>query len=126
MKTTFNLFLTVMLVLSLSSCAVLFQGTKERVNIISETTDAKIYVDGNYVGTGTTSVKLKRKEDHIIVAQKDGYKSKTIPLDKQFQVGWVFLYVFVNPFAIITDAPTGAWYGFDKSQVVVPELESNK
>jgi hypothetical protein len=104
----------------------LFQGTRERVNIVSQTPDSKIYVDGNYAGTGTTSIKLKRKEDHIIVAKKDGYKSQTIPLDKQFQIGWVLLYVFVNPFAIITDAPTGAWNGFDRSHVIIPELGSNK
>ncbi|MEI6752472.1 MAG: PEGA domain-containing protein [Paludibacter sp.] len=126
MKRITSKLLIVAFVLSMSSCAVLFNGSSKRISITSNTPEGKIYVDGNLVGTGTASVKLKRKEDHTIIVKKDGCKSQTIPLDKEFQIGWVALYLFVNPFAIITDAPTGAWFGFNKSQVIVPELECNK
>ncbi len=126
MKRIISVFLTVAFVLSLSSCAAIFNGSKKRVNITSSTPESKIYVDGILVGTDNASVKLKRKQDHSIVVKKDGCKSQIVSLDKEFQIGWVFLYLFVNPFAIITDAPTGAWFGFDKSQVVVPELDCNK
>ncbi len=126
MNKIISLFLTVVFVLSLSSCAAIFNGSKKRINITSNTPDSKIYVDGELVGTETASVKLRRKSDHSITVKKDGCKSQTIPLDKEFQIGWALLYIFVNPLAIITDAPTGAWYGFDKNQVVVPELDCNK
>ncbi len=126
MNKIISLFLTAVFIFSLSSCAIMFNGSKKRVNITSNTPASKIYVDGELVGTETATVKLKRKQDHTIVVKKEGCKSQTVALDKEFQLGWVFLYLFVNPFALITDAPSGAWYGFDKSQVVVPELDCDK
>ncbi|MDR2292469.1 MAG: PEGA domain-containing protein [Prevotellaceae bacterium] len=123
MKKALTIVMTIAFILSLNSCAIMFQGSNKRVHITTQTSGSKIYVDGIFVGNETATVKLKRKSDHTIIVKKDGCKSQTIPLDKEFQAGWIALYLFVNPFAIITDAATGAWNGFDKSQVVVPELE---
>jgi len=64
--------------------------------------------------------------NHIIEVKKEGCKSQLVSLDKEFQIGWIFLYIFVNPFAIITDASTGAWNGFDKSTVIVPECSCSQ
>ncbi|MDR1680257.1 MAG: hypothetical protein LBS12_00510 [Prevotellaceae bacterium] len=85
------------------------------------TPNSEIYVDGLFVGTEKASVKLKRRHDHLITVKKAGCKQQMVPLDKKFQVEWVLLYMFVNVFAVATDAPTGAWYGFERSQIVVPE-----
>lgn len=126
MKKVISIVLSIAFILSMNSCALLFNGTNKRVNITTNTPDGKIYVDGSLAGTESATVKLKRKQDHLIVVKKDGCKSHTVALDKKFQIGWVLLYLFVNPFALITDAPTGAWYGFDHSQVVVPELDCEK
>jgi len=126
MKKIISLFMTVVFILSLNSCAVMFNGSKKSVNITSSTPASKIYVDGQLVGTETATVKLKRKQDHTIIVKKEGCKSQTVPLEKEFQIGWVFLYILLNPLAVITDAPSGAWYGFDKSHVVVPELDCEK
>ncbi|MDR2361120.1 MAG: hypothetical protein LBD91_00105 [Prevotellaceae bacterium] len=122
MRKVCSIVMTIAFIVSLSSCAVMFQGTKKRVGIITQTPESKIYVDGIFVGTETASVRLKRKSDHTIIVEKDGCKSQTVPLDREFEWGWLFLYLFVNPLAVITDGPTGAWNGFDKNQVIVPEL----
>jgi hypothetical protein len=126
MKKVLSIVMTIAVIVSLNSCAVMFQGSDKRVNITTQTPESKIYVDGIFVGTETATVKLKRKSDHTIIVKKDGCKSQTIPLDKEFQAGWIAFYLFINPFAIITDAATGAWNGFDKSHVIVPELECEK
>jgi hypothetical protein len=123
MKKLFQLLFIVTIVFAFSSCAILFNGTKQRVSIISQTDGGKIYVDGLPVGTNNASVKLQRKQDHIIEVKKDGCKPQYVPLDKEFQIGWSLVYLFVNPLGIIVDAPTGAWYGFSKTHVVVPECD---
>ncbi|MDR0415346.1 MAG: hypothetical protein LBH84_08045 [Prevotellaceae bacterium] len=126
MKKVITILPIMAMLMSLSSCAIMFNGSKKKVNIITQNPGSEIFVDGQRVGTETASVKLQRKRDHLIVVKKDGCKSATVPLDREFQMGWVFLYLFVNPFAVITDAPSGAWYGFDQNQVLVPELSCEK
>jgi len=126
MKKVFKVFFVSIIAISLSSCAVMFNGTSKRVSIISQTEGGEIYVNGLRVGTDNASVKLKRKRNHIIEVKKEGCKSQLVSLDKEFQIGWIFLYIFVNPFAIITDASTGAWNGFDKSTVIVPECSCSQ
>jgi hypothetical protein len=122
MKKIITIIGSVAFLMTVSSCALMFNGTKKRVTIISDTPHSEIYVDGRLAGTENVSIKLKRKEDHIITAKKVGCKPQTVALDKELQMGWIAFYLFINPFALITDAPTGAWYGFERSTVVVPEL----
>lgn len=109
----------VVITLSFSSCAVMFQGSKKDVTIKSMTPDATIHVDGEEVGKDAVNVRLARKSNHTVVIKKDGCETKTVEIHKKTQVGWIIFDALFNWFAFATDAPTGAWNTFDKDRVTV-------
>ena len=120
-----NLVLTALTVLTLNSCALLFNGTKQDVSIKSMTPGAKIYVNGNLERTESVSLKLRRKDNHTIMVKKDLCKTETVQINSDLQVGWLIFDVFFNLPAILVDAPTGAWKSFDKTNITA-DLECEK
>lgn len=122
-----KLVLLVGVMISLSSCALLFNGTKQSVSISASPLGTKIYVDGELAGSDNVRVKLKRKEDHTINAKKEGYQTANVNVEGDVQVGWIVFDALFNWGAFLTDAPTGAWKSFDKSKYII-ELtpEANK
>jgi hypothetical protein len=109
----------------LSSCAVMFQGSKKDVTIKSLTPNATINVDGEEVGKDAVTIRLERKSNHTIIVRKDECESKTVEVKKKTQVGWVIFDALFNWFAFATDAPTGAWNTFEKDHYTV-ELQCKK
>ena len=73
--------------LVMTSCALIFNGTKQNVSVKSMTPYSKIYVDGDYVGTDAVSVALIRGENHIVIVKKEGYSSETVGIKSRVQVG---------------------------------------
>lgn len=120
-----KLTLGLLLACSLSSCAVMFQGSKKEVSIKSMTPDASIYVDGDLKGTDAVSLKLARKNNHTVMVKKAGFDTQTVQIEKHTQAGWVIFDIFVNLLALPVDAITGAWNGFDKDKITV-ELTPSK
>ena len=110
--------------LSFSSCALLFNGTKQSVSISSTTPGAKIYVNGNYEGDEFVKMKLKRKNNHTVMVKKEKCDTRTVNIETDVQVGWVVFAALFNWFAFLTDAPTGAWNSFDRTSISV-ELDCN-
>ncbi|GHT59934.1 hypothetical protein AGMMS49531_04900 [Endomicrobiia bacterium] len=72
-----SLFLLLSLALVNSSCATIFRGTTERVAINSSTQGANIYVDGDFVGSDSVNVKLKRNRDHAVAVKKRWFSDRT-------------------------------------------------
>ncbi|MEO0310766.1 MAG: hypothetical protein RIQ89_423, partial [Bacteroidota bacterium] len=56
--------------LFMTSCATLFTGTKQTVQINSKPSGAKVQVDGIDRGTTPTAVKLKKGNDGQVVTLK--------------------------------------------------------
>lgn len=107
--------------LTMNSCATLFNGTKQSVYVRSMTSDSKIYIDGDLEGMDAVTKKLKRNKSHSIIVKKDGYKTGSINIYHDIQVGWL-LYGILNNFALIIDAITGSWYELDRTNIVL-EIE---
>jgi|AntAceMinimDraft_17_1070374.scaffolds.fasta_scaffold50026_1 hypothetical protein len=120
-----KLGLIVIIAISLNSCAIMFNGVKQNVSVTSMTSGSKIYIDGNLEGTDAVSVKLRRKDNHTVIVKKDGCETKTVQIDTNVQAGWIVFDALFNWFAFLTDAPTGAWKGFDKTKITV-DLDCNK
>ncbi len=126
MKTTPKFVLTAFVITwSLSSCAVMFQGSKKEVVVKSMTPGASIYIDGDLKGSDMVKERLRRKHNHIVLVKKEGYNEQSIEINKRVQVGWVIFDSLVNWFAFLTDPTTGAWNTFDKDHIVV-SLTSSK
>jgi 3D (Asp-Asp-Asp) domain-containing protein len=73
----------ILLATSLSSgCATVVKGTSQKVPIASDPTTADVIVDGNLMGQTPTTLKLKRKTDHLITVQKTGFQPKSVAVVK--------------------------------------------
>ena len=103
----------------LSSCATILQGTKKKVSIRSLTPNTKIYVNGEYKGKDLVTVKLKRKDEHTVLATKKGYEKQVKTIDNHIQAGWlvadiIFGFGWVG---LAVDFITGALYAPDTKSV---------
>jgi hypothetical protein len=95
--------------ISLSSCALIFNGSKQNVSVKSYTDDAKIYVDGARRGQDAITANLKRNNGHTISIRKEGCDTYTRQIRSNTQAGWIVFGILFNIPGLITDAATGAW-----------------
>ena len=65
----------------LSSCALLFKGTKEEVEFESDPQRAEVYIDGVKMGETPFALKLVTKKTYKIEFRKEGYKSKSFQIN---------------------------------------------
>lgn len=73
----------ILLALGLTSCATIFGSTNDEVTITSEPSGAKVYFRDQYLGTTPLKAKIPRRpEAPYIVFKLDGYKTKTVALDR--------------------------------------------
>lgn len=68
--------LIISVVLLQSGCSAFRSGT-QRITVAASEQDAKIYVNGAYVGEGTAMTRVPRDESVSIMAKKDGYLPET-------------------------------------------------
>ncbi len=111
--------------LSLNSCALIFNGSRQDVTIKSMTPEAKIYVNGELKGSDAVNIKLPRKSNHSVMIKKDGCENYSTQINKHTQVGWFVFDALFNWMAFLTDAPTGAWNEFDNDNITA-ELKCPK
>ena len=95
-----------------TSCATLFTGTKQTVQINSKPPGAKIQIDGIDRGTTPAAIKLKKKSDGQVVTLKlDGYETKTIVPETSFNA--VSILNLTNILFWGIDLLSGAVYKYD-------------
>jgi len=71
----------------ISGCATIFTGTKDRITFNSNPSGAVIYKDGVELCTTPCSYKVKRSiNDTDIEFKLDGYQTRLITLDKEFNI----------------------------------------
>ena len=103
--------------LLLSSCALIFKGTKEEVRFGSDPQRAEIYIDGVKMGETPFALKLVTKNTYKIEFRLEGYESKSFQINNKVGAGWIVLDILGGLFPIIIDAATGAWYSFDQKNI---------
>ena len=65
-----------------SGCATIVKGTTQDIPVSSDPTGARVTVDNSSVGTTPTTVTLSRKQNHMIVLEKEGYAPESIAVTK--------------------------------------------
>jgi hypothetical protein len=100
-----------------NSCATIFKGSTEDVNFSSDPTGAKVYVNGNLLGTTPFQLELKSKNSYTIEFKKDGYETKTVILNNSVGGVWIVLDILGGLLPVIIDAATGNWYELDQEHV---------
>ena len=104
-------------------CGTLVGGTKQKVAIDSEPSQATFHINPSGIsGTTPATVVLKRKASYTVVVEKDGYKTKGTILEKD--VAWLPIGLdafFFWPGCFI-DLGTGGAYQLKPSRLFI-ELE---
>lgn len=110
-----------------NSCATIFKGSTDDVNFSSDPSGAKVYVNGDLLGTTPFALELKSNKTYTLEFKKDGYETKTVLLNNSVGAGWIILDVLGGLIPIIIDAATGNWYSLDQEHVnAVLEQQQNK
>jgi len=112
-----KIIIVVLVCVYLSSCALIFKGTKEEVNTNSDPTRAQVWVNGINMGETPITLKLESKKSYTFEFKKEGYKSKTILINNHVGAGYIIFDILFGLVPVIVDAATGAWYSLDQKNV---------
>ena len=85
MKKHIQLLLAIALVSAstmLSGCATIVKGTTQVIPISSDPTGARVTIDSTPAGTTPTTVTLSRKQNHMVVIEKEGYALESVAVTK--------------------------------------------
>ena len=77
-------------ILFLSSCATLIRGSKtsEIVKISGTPKDANIYVNNELVGKSPLNYKVKKRKEHVVRIEKEGYKDSNAVIETKLNPTW--------------------------------------
>jgi len=122
MKLKFNLIATLFLAISIlfQSCvATIISTPKQKVNIVTNPSDAKVYLDDQQVENTPTRIRVKRKTGGEIKVEKEGYKThnEILYVAKNNPVAYVSLLFLLYP--IYVDMATGAAFCLNKKELNV-------
>lgn len=108
--------LSVIILITVFSCASIVCGTKQDIQINSDPTGSQVSIDGVKYTTPVV-VKLKRGSNHSLTFTKEGYKPFTMKIDKEFN-SWVLGNLILGgPIGLIIDFVSGAAYKLSPEQV---------
>ena len=97
---------------TLSSCGVIFGGSKFSASIIAENhTEAEIYINGDSVGTGTAVINHPRRTPLTVELKQDGCETRTQTFNNTFRTGnFVLTAITWGLIGMVIDLGTGACY----------------
>jgi len=101
----------------LTGCASMINGTSQQIGIGSTPSGAKVTVGGQSFGTTPTIADLKRKDNHIVKIEMDGYIPYETTLTRNVS-GWVWGNVlFGGLIGLAIDAIGGGLYDLSPEQI---------
>jgi len=114
MKRVIIILLSILVAGAFSSCATIFNGSKTKIHVENGTPpNAKVYVDGNYVGTAPCKTKIPKTikdAQHVIDIKADGYETATVTTNRKLSVGYLVLDIFTGIIWTAVDFATGNIY----------------
>lgn len=109
----------------MTSCATIFTGTKDRITFNSTPSGATIYKDGVEQCKTPCTIRVKRSlGDTGIEYKLDGYETRLITLDKEFNI--VSVINLGNLLGWGIDALSGAVMKYDKKTYDITLSKNNK
>lgn len=95
-------------VIVLSSCATIISGSRQNVEINSEPSSAKVYINEIEIGNTPVQKNLKRNQEYNLVLKLDGYETYETKLERKFNAWYIGNIAFGGLIGIIIDPVTGA------------------
>ncbi|MDR0419410.1 MAG: caspase family protein [Prevotellaceae bacterium] len=108
-----------------SSCALTLNGTRQRVTATSHTPKSKVHIHRVQKGSNYATQKVSRSRDHIATVGKKRCVPQPSFVESKKDYGWKVPYLFLTPFALVIDLPTGSWKSFRNNNIVVSKLQCN-
>ncbi len=66
----------------LAGCASIVKGTTQAIPVTTSPTGATVKLDGNVIGQTPTNVEAKRKGDHLLTFEKEGYQPESVAITR--------------------------------------------
>ncbi|QNK77959.1 PEGA domain-containing protein [Winogradskyella sp. PAMC22761] len=116
MKTIFKsiLFLSVLL---LSSCATIISGSRQNVEITSEPSSAKVYINEIEIGQTPVQKNLRRNQEYQLTLKLDGYKTYETKLEKKFNAWYIGNVLIGGIIGLVIDPITGAMHKLKPEEI---------
>jgi hypothetical protein len=115
----------VIFTITITSCATLFSGTKDRIYFTTNMPGARVLIDGVEVCKTPCNENITRKVGESQIEFKlEGYETKVINLSKTFNV--VSILNFGNLIGWGIDIATGAVFKYDKRAYDIELSKNNK
>ena len=112
------------LVLLVSGCATIMQGTTQQIGIQSTPTGATVKIDQKEYGNTPVVADLSRKENHIVNISLEGYEPFEGTITRSTS-GWVWGNIlFGGLIGLAVDAISGGLYKLNPEQIQA-ELQQN-
>ncbi len=103
--------------ITLISCASIINGTSQNIGISSTPSGAKVTVSGQSFGTTPVIADLKRKNNHMIKIELEGYNPYETTLTRKAS-GWVWGNIlFGGLIGLAVDAISGGLYKLQPEQI---------
>lgn len=103
--------------LFLTSCATIISGSRQNVEISSDPTSVKVYINEIEVGNTPVQQNLKRNQEYNLVLKLDGYETYETKLQRKFNAWYIGNIAFGGLIGIIVDPITGAMYKLKPEEI---------
>ena len=113
------LLLTIVVLVSVTGCATLFEQKSRTVSFDSDPQGATVYINGNRMGKTPMPLNLSNKKSVTVTFKKEGYEDKTYIINTKTGTGWVVLDILGGFIPVVIDAVTENWYSLDTDAVKV-------
>ena len=115
--------LSALVALTVTGCGTIMQGSKQDVAVSSTPTGAQISVDGQVAGVTPATLRLARKNGHLVRIELPGYQPFEMNLTRKVSsIVWGNI-VFGGIPGLVVDAVTGGMYQLTPEQIAA-ELRS--
>ena len=111
--------LLAVLVLAVAGCSTIINGKNQIVSINSNVRDANITVNGLALGKTPFTGEMIRGDKTIVTVSKEGYISKTVTLNTEFEPIFWGNIIVGGFFGSTTDAVTGSMYKFSPNTLQI-------
>jgi hypothetical protein len=117
-------FIVLVLLFDSSSCAYLFHGTSDQINIYSGDTRANLYLNGQLIGVGNATATVDRDVHYEITAKAPECADQTVTTGDKFDptsLLGIFIDFGIISILVIDMAASGAaWKTYPLSYTVTP------
>tara|TARA_B110000879_G_C11129679_1_gene495443 strand:+ start:498 stop:965 length:468 start_codon:yes stop_codon:yes gene_type:complete len=104
-------------VILITSCATIISGSRQNVEIASEPSSAKVYINEIEIGNTPVQKNLKRNQEYQLTLKLNGYKTYETKLEKKFNAWYIGNIAFGGLIGIIIDPITGAMHKLKPEEI---------